>query len=219
MWPSRNDGHDGLILFPKAKVPNSMPGVTAVRIARLGLRDGAWAGTFRNRSDDDMDALTVAGVFSRWLHLITACVLIGSAFFLQVILPMGTRGLEPGTHLEIMRRCRRGFKMVVHSSLLLLLLTGAFNAWRAWGDYSRRPGITHGVFGIHVLLGLGALVLLLLAFAGREARPSRQSWVKVSLVLLFLAVAAASTLKRLREWAHDHPRADRISRVTSGTMQ
>ncbi|MDB5289544.1 MAG: hypothetical protein JWL69_785 [Phycisphaerales bacterium] len=163
-----------------------------------------------------MDALTAVGIFSRWLHVITACVLIGSAFFLQVILPMGLRGLDAAMQEGVLLRCRRGFKLVVHSSLLLLLLTGSLNAWRAWGDYSRRPGITHGVFGLHVLLGLGALVLLIIALAGREAKPSRQGWVKVSLVLLFLAVAAASTLKRLREWAHDHPRADRISSTRIG---
>jgi uncharacterized membrane protein len=166
-----------------------------------------------NELEGDMDAITAISVFSRWVHVITACVLIGSVFFLQVVLPAGLRGLEPGTAEGVLARCRRGMKLIVHSSLLLALLTGAFNAWRAWGDYSRRPGITHGVFGLHVLLGLGALVLLMIALAGRGAKPARQSWITVSLILLFVAVADASALKRLREWAHDHPRADRIAPV------
>ncbi|HWE93587.1 MAG TPA: hypothetical protein VG269_06385 [Tepidisphaeraceae bacterium] len=160
-----------------------------------------------------MDAITAISVFSRWLHVITACVLIGSLFFLQVVLPAGLRGLDPESAEGVRARCRRGMKLIVHSSLLLALLTGAFNAWRAWGDYNRRPGVTHGVFGLHVLLGLGALTLLMVVLAGRGAKPVRQSSIKISLILLVLAVAAASTLKRLREWAHDHPRADHAAPV------
>lgn len=139
-------------------------------------------------------------ILSRWLHVTSAIVAIGGAFFLRVVLPMGTRPLDPEQQEGVLLRCRRGFKMVTHTAILLLLLTGAYNAYGNWGWYKANPPLMHGLFGVHVLLALAVIGVSLWLLAGREPPRSHRGWMKVNLVLMLLTVAAASTLK----WARDH---------------
>jgi uncharacterized membrane protein len=145
-------------------------------------------------------------VFFRWLHVITACAVIGCAFFMRVIVPIGLRGLEPSVAEAAFLRARRGFKFVVHPGILLFLISGIYNAIAAWPDYSHwaHPGLTHGLFGLHILLALIAWTILLYALAGREPKRGSQALTKLNLVVLALTVAAASTLKIVHGYAHDH---------------
>jgi uncharacterized membrane protein len=147
-----------------------------------------------------MEINVVVAVFFRWLHVISACILIGSVFFYHVLLPAGTRGMPADAHETAERRWRRGFKLTVHLTLLLFLISGVYNAILNWPIYTMRPGVMHGMFGMHVLLGLGAITLLMIALAGREAKIRRAGWVRWALVMLILGVAAGSTLKAAREW-------------------
>lgn len=146
-------------------------------------------------------------VFFRWLHVITACVVVGCVVFMQVILPAGLRGAEPSVAEAIFLRCRRVFKMVMHTGILLFLISGIYNAIKAWPTYNRWPGVTHGIFGLHVLLALIAWVILLIFTAGREPSRTGRSLAKWNLIILALTVAAASTLKFVHEKAHDRPSA------------
>jgi uncharacterized membrane protein len=148
--------------------------------------------------------LSLAPIFFRWLHVGSACILIGSVFFHDLLLPMGTRGLDAASQELVALRCRRGFKMTVHVTLLLFLISGIFNAIKNWPIYTSNPGLMHGMFGMHVLLGLGAITLLMIALAGREPKRARAGWTRLALVALLLGVAAASTLKSAREWTITH---------------
>jgi uncharacterized membrane protein len=153
-----------------------------------------------------MTPMIVLGIFIRWLHVITACVLIGCAFFSVVLLPIALRGLDSDSRLKAVLAVRRPLKMVVHPGILLLLLTGAYNAWRNWPIYNQWPGITHGIFGMHLLLGLAVMTLQLVVLTGRNPKPSGRSMMKWALILAFLTVLAGSTLKWARERAHDPPK-------------
>jgi len=153
-----------------------------------------------------MAPLDVLNVFLRWFHVISACVLIGCAFFSVVLFPIALRGLDPESRLKAMLALRRPLKMVVHPGILFLLVTGAYNAWRNWPIYNQWPGITHGIFGMHLLLGLAVMSLQLVFLAGRNPKPSGRSMAKWALIFAFLTVLAGSTLKWARERAHDHPK-------------
>ena len=50
----------------------------------------------------------------RYLHIVTACVLFGGAFFFRVLLPIGVRRLDPEAQQLVQLGSRRAFKMVVH---------------------------------------------------------------------------------------------------------
>ena len=122
--------------------------------------------------------------------------------------------LDPETREATFLRLRRGFKFVVHPGILLFLISGTYNAIRNWPTYNRWPGVTHGLFGIHLLLGLIILTMWLILLAGREAKPNHAKWMKITIVLLFITVGAASTLKWAREYAHDHPRVRTVKVVS-----
>lgn len=147
-------------------------------------------------------------ILSRWVRMITAGALFGSVFFFHVILPRGAGGLDaPGQDL-VYARLRRGFKMTVHVSLLLFLASGIYNLMKNWPAYN--PGnhpqraLMHGLFGLHILLGLGGIAVLMIMLAGRTPRSARAGWTRWVLVALVLGIGAASTLKSVREWAGSH---------------
>jgi uncharacterized membrane protein len=153
-----------------------------------------------------MTLLTPIDILSRWLHVITACVLTGCAFFAIFLLPVALLGLEAELRAVAKLRVRRPFKIIVHASVAFLLLSGAYNAVRNWHLYNQWPGVTHGIFGVHLLLGLAVMTMLLIALAGKAPKPSSPSLMQWALILAFLAVLAASTLKWAREYGHDHPK-------------
>ena len=136
-------------------------------------------------------------VLFRWVHVVSACVLLGGVFFMRVVLPaIDAAGGGDG---QALLRARRVFKRVVHTCVLLLLLSGAYNAWANWPRYKLNPPVMHALFGTHVLLGVGVFVAAMAALAGAEPRKSYRRTLAVSLVLMLLGVGVASTLKWARE--------------------
>ena len=148
-------------------------------------------------------------ILSRWLHMIAAGTLLGSVFFFHVILPLGARGLDAQGQEIVYARSRRGFKMTVHVSLLLFLASGIYNLMKNWPAYNSanhsQRGLMHGLFGLHILLGLGGITVLMIMLAGRTPRPARAEvghdgccW------RLVLGIGAASAASRPGERAGSH---------------
>ena len=140
------------------------------------------------------------GILFRWLHIIPACLTIGGLFFLRFILPVGLSVLPPDQEKAVFLRCRRVFKFVVHPSILLFLISGAFNAMKNWSIYHQAIPMSHALFGLHVLMALVFFAIALIMLAGKEPPAMHKQWMMVNFVLLLLAVAAASSLK----WVRDH---------------
>src|SRR5437763_102636 len=144
-------------------------------------------------------SMAVLLILSRWLHVIAATLAIGGTFFIRVILPLGLAQADAASRDAVFLRCRRAFKMVIHTCVLLLLLTGAFNAWRIWDDYKLDKPLMPALWGMHVLLGVTALVIALLLLGPKEPPAWRRTGAMVNLIILFITVLLASTLK----YAHD----------------
>ena len=145
-----------------------------------------------------MDPILI--VFFRWLHIATACVAVGGVFFLRIIIPIASKALEANLARTVFLSARRVFKMVVHTSILLLLISGTYNAWINWPKYSAMgQGLGHSLFGIHVLLALLVFGLSLWLLIGPEPRANHLRWMAINLALMFLAIAGASVLKYARD--------------------
>ena len=142
-------------------------------------------------------------VLFRWVHILSACVLIGSIFFMTLLLPRALKELEPESRARILDRCGRGLKFVVHTLILLFLASGIFNAFRLWPGYKAGMPLTHALLGLHVLLALAVLTLLLMDLSGRSKVSIAR--LAVSLALLAGVVLAASSLKWARETANPGP--------------
>lgn len=145
----------------------------------------------------NLDAALI--IFFRWLHIITACIAVGGVFFMRIVLPLGIISLDPEPRQAVFLRCRRIFKMVIHPAILLFLISGIYNTFKVWDQYKQTPGLTHGLWGMHVLLALIVFGIALVLLAGKEPPKSYKAWMTGNLVLLMFIVAAASTLKYIRE--------------------
>jgi uncharacterized membrane protein len=138
-------------------------------------------------------------ILSRWLHIVSACLVIGGFFFLRLVLPGSLAILEPDLQTAVLLKTRRTFKMVIHSSILLLLATGLFNSFMGLRTYNLNPPLLHTLLGIHILLALLAFGLIFYMLAGARPPPSHRKVVALTLTVLLLAVADASALKWGRE--------------------
>lgn len=139
------------------------------------------------------------GIFFRWLHIVTACVAVGGLFFMRLVLPMGLRSLDAVVRDEIYLRFRRVFKIVIHSCILLFLISGIYNAWANWPAYKLGVPLTHALFGLHLLLALLVFLVALFVLAGKKPPRTGATWMMINLLLALLTVAAASSLKWARE--------------------
>ncbi|MGA3067450.1 MAG: hypothetical protein ABSF29_11450 [Tepidisphaeraceae bacterium] len=144
-------------------------------------------------------------ILSRWVHVVSACVALGGVFFVRIVLRGGARLLAPDVRDIVQLRIRRTFKMVIHSTILLLLLSGSFNSYIAWNKYQLNPMLMHPLWGTHLLLALIAIAIALYLLAGKTPRPSNRKWLTLNLIVLLAAVAAASTLKWARDTASSNP--------------
>ena len=145
---------------------------------------------------------TVLVILFRFLHVATACVAVGGVFFIRVVFPVGLKSLDSESSRTMLLRTRRVFKMVMHTCILLLLISGTYNAVLYWPGYTQAgPGIGHGLYGLHLLLALIVFGVALWMLVGAEPPADHQKWMAINVVLVFLTVAAASTLKYVREHA------------------
>ena len=146
-----------------------------------------------------MDAFL--GVLFRWLHIVPAAIVIGGVFVMRVVLPIGLSVVEPDHQQTVFLRCRRVFKMAVHTSILFLLVSGGYNTWSNWAIYKETVPWSHAFWGPHVVLGLTAMAISLYVLAGKEPPKSHAKLMAGNLVLLLIVVFAASATK----WVRDHP--------------
>ncbi len=143
--------------------------------------------------------LDFLAVFSRWVHVMTACAVIGGLIFMRFIVPRGLGPLGEGDRRDAMLRMRRAFKILVHSAIVLFIASGTYNAYLAWDKYPRGSG--HAMFGVHVVLALMIFAIAIWLFLGEVVTAKHRRWMLINLLLLGCAVAAASSLKFLRERA------------------
>jgi uncharacterized membrane protein len=140
-------------------------------------------------------------VLSRWVHVTTACVVLGGVFFLWVILPRATAALDEAQRLGVTLQARRAFKMVVHTAILLFIVTGTYNTIVNWSAYRLAVPMSHAMLGMHLLLGLAIFAISIVLMMGKEPPKRHRTLLAVNLVLLVLTVAAASSLKYVRDHA------------------
>jgi len=143
----------------------------------------------------------IVTILSRWLHVVSACLAIGGVFFIRFIAPRGLRLLEAEQGKQILLTIRRAFKMMVHTAIFLLLVTGIYNSWLAWDKYNLDKAVLHALWGMHVLLAGLAITIALYVLAGPQPPRSHRKLMAINFGILLLVVLAASSLKWARERA------------------
>src|SRR2546429_2256966 len=137
-------------------------------------------------------------ILSRWVHVMSAVLAIGGTFFMRVILPKGLAEADAASREAVFLRCRRIFKMLIHTCILLLILSGAFNSWLNWNDYRLNRPLMHGIWGPHMFLGLVAMAIAIALLPGKQPPRWHKTGPALNLGILFVAARAPSNLKFVR---------------------
>ncbi|MDB5298284.1 MAG: hypothetical protein JWO31_4267 [Phycisphaerales bacterium] len=143
--------------------------------------------------------MAILDVLMRYLHILSAVLAVGGAFFLAVLLPGSLRLIDDVARRdEVLLKVRRAYKMTVHPAILGLLVSGAYNTVRLWPTYKLNPARNHGLWGPHLLLGLLAIGISLWLLAGRTLRANHRTWLKANVGLMFVVILLASALRWVR---------------------
>ena len=148
--------------------------------------------------------MEVLVVLSRWLHVMSAIVAIGGAFFMRFVVPAGLAQADASSRDAVLISLRTKFKRVVHGCAGLLVITGAFNSWRNFPDYTHllaKPALMHALWGMHILLGLVVIGISEAMLAKPEPPTNHRRTLGITLVIMLVVVALASTLKFVRDSA------------------
>jgi uncharacterized membrane protein len=134
----------------------------------------------------------------QWLHILAAALAVGGVFFLRFVLCPSLKSLpaEP----QVLSPVARRFKMVVHSSIAVLILTGVYRLIqtlplvREWKSY-------HAVLGIKLLLAL-ALFTIAIALTLPGSQPNyfqrnRDRWLSFNFILGALILLLSAILRRM----------------------
>jgi uncharacterized membrane protein len=143
--------------------------------------------------------MIVLDILFRWMHVVSAILAVGGAFFMRVLLPKGLMLIDESKREEVLLRCRRAFKMTVHPAILGLLVSGVYNTIRNWEKYRIDRTHMHGLWGPHVILGLVVIVISLWLLAGKTLRPNHRKWMAINIGLMLLVVLLGSSVKQVRD--------------------
>jgi uncharacterized membrane protein len=142
-------------------------------------------------------------LISRWIHLASAIVAVGGAVFMRfALLPAAKTTLTDEVHERLREAVRARWVKFVHTSIALLLITGAIN----FAILALPPKIKaipyHPIFGVKLL---AAFVVFFIAsalmsrgpgFAG--IRANRAKWLGILLALGGLIVLLSGILNQVR---------------------
>jgi uncharacterized membrane protein len=153
-----------------------------------------------------MDFLFWFNVFTRWLHVTSAVIGIGALIFLHLVLYPSLAAQDAASRQALMAQMLPRVKLVLHSALGLLLLTGVYNfivVLPKVGTLSY-PSLYHSVIGTKILLALVLFGIVTAMLASSPAsgnmQERRSSWVTVSVILALVILLFSATLRRL--WDH-----------------
>lgn len=147
-----------------------------------------------------MDLQFAVDVVSRIVHIATAIALVGGTVFMLFVLLPAAKELSDEEHDRLRVSVNRIWKRFVHGGILLFLVTGFYNYFRAM-PLHKGDGLYHGLIGTKMIL---AFVIFFIAsiLVGRSdrfegMRQGREKWLKI-LVLLAVLVVAISGFAKIR---------------------
>ncbi len=140
----------------------------------------------------------------RWIHILSAATTIGGVMLIRFALLPAADTLPDDARRKLHDGVRARWKMVVHASIGLLLLSGFINFFRSLGMFpsgSAESKLYNALFGVKALLAFGvfglAEVLVGSSPLAEKLRAKAKTWQTVNLVLLVLIVCLSGVMSRM----------------------
>lgn len=135
---------------------------------------------------------------SRIVHIATAITLVGGSVFTLCVLLPSLKVLSEDARQQFAAAINGRWKRFVHGGILLFLLSGFYNYFRAMPVH-KGDGLYHGLLGTKMLLAF-AIFFFASVLVGRSAgtagmRANREKWLSVIVVLAAIIVGISGFLK------------------------
>ncbi len=82
-------------------------------------------------------AHTLVFLFSRYLHIVCATILVGGTLFYEMVVPAAISDLTPEQQLFVFARARWFSKWIVWLCSATILISGGISSYSHWDDYNR----------------------------------------------------------------------------------
>jgi uncharacterized membrane protein len=145
----------------------------------------------------NLEGATAAELISRWLHILGAITLAGSAIFMRFALHPTLAEATDDVRASVKEGVRRRWLVFVHSSITVVLLTGLFNFYCRFAEVKPMP--YHAIFGLKLLL---AMVVFFIASAlvgrSRGLQPMRDHagfYLNINVVLAVILVGLGGVMR------------------------
>lgn len=144
--------------------------------------------------------MEIVDILSRILHVATAITLVGGSAFTAFVLLPSAKELPDDAHQQLAGAVKQRWKRIVHPGILLFLITGFYNYFRAV-PLHKGDGLYHALVGTKIILAF-AVFFIAAALVGRSEklepiRTNKAKWIKI-LVLLATVIVSISGFVKVR---------------------
>lgn len=138
-------------------------------------------------------------VLSRWVHIGSAVVVVGGSVFLRYVLMPAAAELPEAEHNALRGRLMQTWKKVVHTGILLFLLSGFYNYLVVALPQHRGDKLYSALIGIKILLAF-VVFFFAIALTGRSKatelfRKDARKWLTVNILLAAAVIGISGYLK------------------------
>ncbi len=137
-------------------------------------------------------------VLSRVVHVGTAITLVGGSLFMLLVLMPSAKELDESPHKQLAAAVGGRWKRFVHLGILLFLISGFYNYFRAMPKHEG-DSLYHALVGTKILIAM-VVFFFASALVGRSAkfegiRANRSKWLSITVVLAMIVVCISGFVK------------------------
>jgi len=142
---------------------------------------------------------TISNTIVHWLHLVAVVVLVGGTILMRFAVHPASEQLEGEAKETFRRALKRKMAMLVHSSILLVVLTGFYNFVRRATEGI--PMYYNIVFLVKFIAAIGAIGLAVALTVSSDSLKKfderRAHWLTLSVLLGLLVILLSAWLRMI----------------------
>jgi uncharacterized membrane protein len=148
-----------------------------------------------------MDSNELIALVMRWIHILCAVAVGGSILFHWLVLrPAAAKALSPEQHAALREALMKRWKMIIHPSIVLFLISGFYNFMVVTAPLHKGQGEYHMMFGIKFLLAIGVFAMAIILTSTKKWsekwRQGAAGWMLLAL-LVIATVMVGGYMKRM----------------------
>lgn len=138
---------------------------------------------------------TISNTIVHWLHLVAVVVLVGGTILMRFAVHPASEQLEGEAKETFKRAVKRKMTMLVHSSILIVVLTGFYNFVRRATEGI--PMYYNIVFMVKFIAAFGALGLAVALTVSSKFDERRAHWLMLNVLLGLLVILLSAWLRMI----------------------